>query len=98
MNRRNRALLVVGLALVLASLASYAVYRAIQTIPVREVQVATVFAVVARDPLPVGSLISAQQVQLVPWPEANPVQGGFAKVEDVVWRGLVTAVMPNEPI
>src|SRR5580765_7364290 len=98
MYRRNRAFLVVGIAVLLAALASYSVYRAIQTIPVREVQVATVFAVVAHDPLPVGTLITAPQIQLVPWPAANPVQGGFSKVEDVIGRGLIDAVSPNEPI
>jgi pilus assembly protein CpaB len=98
MNRRNRALLVVGLALVMATLASYSVYRAIQKMPVREVQVATIFAVVAREALPVGTLVTAAQLKLVPWPEANPVEGGFRKVEDVIGRGLVTSIVSNEPI
>ena len=39
MNRRNRTLIVVGLAVVLASIASWGVYRAIQQIPVREVTI-----------------------------------------------------------
>ncbi len=98
MNRQTRALVVVGLAIVLASLASFGVYRAVQQMPVREVEVATAFAVVARDPLSVGTVIKAEQVQLVPWPEASPVQGGFASVDQVVGRGLVSAVVPNEPI
>jgi pilus assembly protein CpaB len=98
MNRQTRALVVVGLAIVLASLASYGAYRAIQQLPVREVSVATTFAVVARDPLGVGTVITAPQVQLVPWPESAPVQGGFATIEEVVGRGLIAAVVPNEPI
>lgn len=98
MNRRNRALIVVGLAVILASLASYGVYRAVQQIPVREVPIATTYAVVAKDRLPVGTLLNAQQLQLVPWPEANPLQGGFSKIEDVVGRGVVAELVPNEPI
>jgi pilus assembly protein CpaB len=98
MNRQKRALVVVGLAVLLASLASYGVYRAIQQIPVREVQVATAFAVVAKDRLPVGTMVTAQQVQLVPWPEASPVQGGFSKIEDVVGRGVISEIVPNEPL
>lgn len=98
MNRQTRALVVIGIAVVLASAASYGVYRAIQQMPVREVTVATAHAVVARDPLGVGTVITAAQVQLVPWPEASPVQGGFANVDEVVGRGLISAVVPNEPI
>jgi len=98
MNRQTRALVVVGLAVVLASLASFGVYRAVQQLPVREVEVATRFAVVAKEPLGVGTVLQAAQVQLVPWPEASPVQGGFANVEEVVGRGLIAAAVANEPI
>ena len=98
MNRQTRALVVVVLAIVLASVASYGVYRAIQQMPVREVQVATTHAVVARESLGVGTVVTAAHVQLIPWPEAAPVQGGFANVDEVVGRGLIAAVVSNEPI
>ena len=98
MNRRNRTLVVITLAVVLASLASFAVYRAIQRIPVREVQVATSFAVVAKERLPVGTLVEARHVNLVAWPESAPVAGGFATVEEVVGRGLISEVVQNEPV
>jgi pilus assembly protein CpaB len=98
MNRRNRALVVVGLAVLLATLASYGVYRAVQQIPVQEVPIATMFAVVARERIPVGTLLVAQQVTLVAWPEANPLQGGFTAVEDVVGRGVLAELVPNEPL
>lgn len=98
MNRRNRALIVVAVAVVLASLASYGVFRAIQQIPVREVPIATRYQVVAKDPIQVGELLTAPQLALVAWPEANPIQGGFQRIEDVAGRGLITSVVPNEPI
>ena len=98
MNRRNRTLIVVALAVVLATLASYGVYRAIQQIPVREVPIATNFAVVAKDMLPVGTVIDSQQVTLVAWPADAPVAGGFSTIEDVAGRGLVASVVQNEPI
>jgi pilus assembly protein CpaB len=98
MNRQTRALVVVLVATVLASVASYGVYRAIQQMPVREVQVATTFAVVAKNPLDVGTVLAREHLQLVPWPEASPVQGGFSAVEDAVGRGLVAPVVINEPI
>lgn len=98
MNRQTRTLIVIGLAVALASLASYAVYRAIQQIPVREVQVATHLTVVASERLPVGSLVEARHVRLVPWPEDAPVAGGFRTIEEVVGRGLIAEVVQNEPI
>jgi pilus assembly protein CpaB len=98
MNRQTRTLLVIGLAIVLASVASYAVYRAIQQIPVREVAIATHFTVVANERLPVGSIVDARQVRLVPWPQDAPVAGGFQTVEEVVGRGLIAEVVQNEPI
>ena len=102
MNRRNRTLIVVGVAVLLASLASFGVYRAIQRIPVREVEVATRYMVVAnpgKEPLlPVGTLLTREQVKLVPWPAASPVPGGFSSVDEVVGRGLIAQVLPNEPI
>jgi pilus assembly protein CpaB len=98
MNRRSRTLIVVGLAILLATLASYGVYRAIQQIPVREVEVATYHVVVANETLPAGALIGAHQVGLAPWPAGTPVEGGFQSVEEVVGRGLVSTVVKNEPI
>jgi pilus assembly protein CpaB len=102
MNRRNRTLIVVAVAVILASLASFGVYRAIQRIPVREVEVATRHVVVAnpgKEPLlPVGTMLTREQVSLVAWPAASPVPGSFSTIDEVVGRGLIASVMQNEPI
>ena len=102
MNRRNRTLIVVAVAVILASLASFGVYRAIQRIPVREVEVATRHIVVANPgkdtQLPVGTLLTREQVTLAAWPAASPVPGSFSSIDEVVGRGLIAPVMLNEPI
>lgn len=102
MNRRNRTLIVVAVAVLLASIASFGVYRAIQRIPVREVEVATRYIVVANPGkdqlLPVGTLLSREQVALAAWPAASPVPGSFSSIDEVVGRGLIASVMLNEPI
>ena len=98
MNRSSRTLLVVAIALLTASVASYFVYRAIQRIPVREVEVAQAYAVVAAAHLPIGTLVSKEQLKIVPWPAAHPVAGGFTTVDQVVNRGIIQAVSENEPI
>jgi len=98
MNRRNRTLIVLAVAVVLASIASFVVYRAISRMPVREVEVATVHLAVAAENLPMGTRISKEHVKVIGWPAANPVQGGFATAEDVLNRGLIQPVYENEPI
>lgn len=98
MNRRNRTILVIAIALVTASVASYGVYRAVERIPVRQVEVASVQVVVASSHLPVGSLVTADMVKLVPWPERNQVPGAFTAIDKVVNRGVVLPVGENEPI
>jgi pilus assembly protein CpaB len=98
MNRDVRTFVVLGVALIAASLASYGVYQAISRIPERRVEIATRYAVVAAAQLPVGTLITRDSVKLVPWPEKNPLQGGFSKIDDVVDRGLIAAVVENEPL
>lgn len=98
MDRRTRTILVVVIALLTATAASYGVYRAIQGIPVRQVEVATVHAVVAGVHLPVGTLVTKEQVKLVPWPARNQVPGAFASVEQVVNRGVIQPIGENEPI
>ena len=98
MNRGVRALLVLLVALVMAAIASYAVYQAIQKIPVREVEVASEPVVVAAKPLPVGALVGPNDVRVAAWPSKSPLTGAFPKPEDVVGRGLLAAVLENEPI
>ena len=98
MTRSTRTLLVVAIALVTASAASFFVYRAIQRIPVREVEVAQAYAVVAATHLPVGTLVSKEQVKIIPWPAAHPVAGGFASVDQVTNRGIIQPVAENEPL
>ncbi len=98
MNRRTRSLVVVCVALVLASAASFGVYRAIANIPVREVPIATRYAVVAKVPIKAGTLISADQVRLAAWPADAPIAGGFEAIEPVIGRGVTSELVENEPL
>jgi pilus assembly protein CpaB len=98
MTRSSRTFVVVAIAVVLAAAASLGVYRAVQSIPVREVEVAHHSAVVAKRDLPLGTLITKEDVKLVPWPSSDPLPGGFEKIEKVVDRGLIVSVQENEPL
>jgi pilus assembly protein CpaB len=98
MDRGSRTLIVVATAVVTASAASASVYRAIRRIPVREVEVARSYVVFASRALAIGTRVSAADVKLVGWPAKSPLAGAFTRIDDIVGRGLVTAVAENEPI
>jgi pilus assembly protein CpaB len=98
MSRQVRTLIVLTVAIVAAGLASFGVYRAISQLPQRRGQIPTKKAVVAATAMPVGTLVTREAVKLVDWPANSPLQGGFAKIEDVVDRGLIAPVVENEPL
>jgi len=98
MSRSARTALVIAVATVMASIATYGVYLAVSRIPVREVEVASTKIVVAVGTLPTGTQLQDKDLKLVAWPESSPVPGSFTKFEDVIRRGLVAGVVENEPI
>lgn len=98
MNRTTRTVVVMGVATVTAGLASLGVYAAVKSIPVREVEVASVFVTVASHNLPTGWRVTEKDVKVVAWPSSSPVAGSFSKAETVLNRGLVAAVGENEPL
>ncbi len=98
MNRNTRTLIVLAVALLMAALASFGVYLAVRSMPVREIEVASAQAVVAARPMTLGTMLTKDDVKLVPWPAANQIPGGFVEVEKVVNRGLIVSVAENEPL
>ncbi len=55
-------------------------------------------SVVAARELPVGSLLTKDDVKTVSWPARAVVPGSFTSIDAVVNRGLVVSVSENEPI
>lgn len=98
MKRHARTLIVLSVALVAATISAAMVYRAVQRIPERRVEIVTARAVVAARPLSPGILLSEDDVKLVPWPAASPVEGGYARVDQVVGRGVLSPLAVNEPL
>jgi pilus assembly protein CpaB len=86
-----------AVATVTAGIASFGVYAAVKSIPVREVEVAHTFVAVAAHNLPTGARITEKDVKLVAWPASNPVPGVFSELKPILDRGLVAAVGENEP-
>jgi pilus assembly protein CpaB len=98
MSRNARLALVLVVALCAAAAASFVVYRAVSSIPVREVEVASLQAVVAAKSIPVGTIVTADHVRLVPWPARSPVPGSFTTIDGVVNRGAIVEISENEPV
>lgn len=98
MNRTTRTVVVVGIAVLVAAVASLGAYQAIKRMPVREVEVRSLYQVVAAHDMPMGSRITKDYVKLVAWPASSPVEKGFTTIESVLNRGLITSVVANEPL
>jgi pilus assembly protein CpaB len=98
MNRRSRHLVVLAVAVVTAGFASLAMYRAVLQMPARESALPQKSVVVAAHSMAIGTELTVNDVKLVAWPAGSPVPGAIAEVESAVNRGLLTAVLENEPI
>lgn len=98
MDRSKRTALVVGVAVLLAAVASLGMYRIVSRMPERAPDVKAVDVVVAHHPLKLGTRVTKDHVKVVKWPADAPVPGAFAKVEDVVGRGVIADLEENEPL
>jgi pilus assembly protein CpaB len=99
MDRNKRTAVVVVVAVLLAGLASLGMYRVVSARPAIESDaVKTVDVVVARHPLPLGTRVTRDHVKLAKWPADTQVMGAFAKVDEVIDRGLIATVAENEPL
>src|SRR3954451_22493148 len=98
MNRNTRTIVVLAIAVLMAAIASAGVYLAVRSMPVREVEVARTQAVVATHPMAVGSLVTKNDLKLVPCPPATPVPGSFTEADKAVNRGVIVSISENEPL
>lgn len=97
MERHKRMLIVMAIAVVTATLATWTVYGALGRSPARQV-VARLQVVVAAHAIPIGTAITHADVKLVDWPATSPLAGSFSSPDAAVGRGAVVAVSENEPI
>src|SRR6185295_18053651 len=98
MNRNTRTLIVVFIAVIAATVASYGAYQMIRSIPVRQVEAPSLMVVAAARTVPTGSRLTPQDIKLIAWPARSPVPGSFDKMEAVANRAVLSQVLENEPI
>lgn len=95
---RNRLILGLAVAVVIAFVLSTFVYRVFKQASTVQPAAVTGRILVAAAPLPLGTRLDANNVKLIAWPGGQPVNGMLTRVEDANNRALITAVAENEPI
>jgi pilus assembly protein CpaB len=94
---RNRMLIGLAVAIVVALFLSTFVYRAFKSASAIK-PVTTEHIVVAAQPLQVGTRVDASNLRLIPWPSGEPVAGMFTHIADCANRAVITPLAENEPI
>lgn len=100
MARRNRALILLVFALASGALAAFLALRYMrqQTAPLTRSEPPRQQMVVAARALPVGAVVTAEDIKTMSWTGGQLPPGYIGSPDQVVGRGLVTSVEPNEPI
>ncbi len=95
----DKRLLTVVLAAILVALVITAIFYQI-TVGKRTVraEVAQKALVVAKADLPMGAMITAEDVRLVEYPVNAFPQGGFENIDDVIDRSVTGQILANEPV
>ena len=99
MARKNRALVLLVFALASGVLAALLALRYLrqQSRPLAVAEAPRSQIVVAARALPVGAVIAEQDVKTMGWPGAIPA-GYITRPADVIGRGLLSPIEPNEAI
>lgn len=95
---RDRMLLGMGVALVIAFLAASYVYRQMKQGQQDATAVKQTQVVVAAGPLVLGQRLTADDVKTVSWPENMQPKGAFTRKEDCIGRAVIVPLVSNEVI
>src|ERR1700736_484989 len=95
---RNRLLVGLAVAVILAFLVSSFVYQKFKQASAVVPAVVTKKIVVATAPMQLGTRLDPTKLRLISWPGNAPLAGAFSRVEDCTNRALITSVAENEPI
>jgi pilus assembly protein CpaB len=100
MARRNRPLILLLLALISGAGAAYLALRYLrqQATPLMAAQPVKGKLVVAARPLPMGALVTEQDVKTIDWPGGDLPAGYFSTPQEVVGRGLIAPAAQNEAL
>jgi pilus assembly protein CpaB len=95
---RSRIFAVLAIAILAGGGLAYGTYNFIQNQPAATVSAPTQPVVVASADLQLGTELKKEDLQVVAFPAGKTPEGTFSKVSDVIGRGLIVAVVKNEPL
>ena len=95
---RNRIFAVLALAVIAGGGLAYGTYNAISATPTKMVAAPTQPVVVASADLSLGTELKKEDLAIVNFPQGNAPEGSFARVDDILGRGLIVAMVKNEPV
>lgn len=94
---RNRLIMGLTVAVLVAFFASTYVYRSFQRVSsVKPQQLETI--VVADQSLQVGTPLDEHNLRTISWPANEPLAGSFHRPEDCIGRAVITPLAVNEPV
>lgn len=98
--RSRRLFIVMALALLSGLAAAWLALNYLRQpeSPIRTTEAAATEVVVAARDLPLGTVLTPQDVKLADWPGGTLPEGYSASVEEVLGRGVITSVLLNEPL
>jgi pilus assembly protein CpaB len=95
---RCRIFAVLAIAILAGGGLAYGTYNFMQNQPVKQVGTPTQPVVVAAADLQLGAELKKEDLQVVQFPAGKTPEGTFAKVDEIVGRGLIVPIVKNEPI
>jgi pilus assembly protein CpaB len=95
---RNRIFAVLAIAILAGGGLAYGTYNLMQNQPVKTVATPTQPVVVAAADLAIGSELKPEDLAVMQFPAGKTPEGAFAKPEEIAGRGLIVAVVKNEPV
>src|SRR5215208_4042764 len=95
---RSRIFAVLAIAILAGGGLAYGTYNFMQNQPVKQVGTPTQPVVVAAADLQLGAELKKEDLLVVQFPAGKTPEGTFAKVDEIVGRGLIVPIVKNEPI
>jgi pilus assembly protein CpaB len=95
---RNRIFAVLALAVLAGGGLAYGTYNMMQPQAPVVAQVPTQPVVVAATEIVLGSELKADQLKVINFPQGQAPEGSFARVDEIVGRGMIQSVVKGEPI
>src|SRR3954469_21458775 len=95
---RSRIFAVLAIAVLAGGGLAVGTYNMIHNTPVKVQQAPTQPVVVASNDLALGTELKADDLRVVNFPQGQAPEGAFARVNDVVGRGLITPIVKSEVV